>query len=259
MDKKEKMLLTKEVLDIRRQNLEELWLFSEECLEIYLNSLINHGLSNQITKSVYDVWKNFYNILIQEKRILDFLCKKYKKIELSEVCLLLDELDALNELTYSYYNEILSAIKDASELNQPHRLVKPKKDFLTLSESDNYQLKAYCLMIDFEDIKKFFNYPEEFWEYVIPKVRIIDQNCDKCIEPQVIMKFDENNNLTDIRVMIPKIVDLKTALINVHEFQHAYDLYLLLGKKVEHDDEYYENKAKEKENEFQKKLIYAIN
>lgn len=259
MDKIDKLLLTDEIIDIKKQNLEELWVFTKESLSSYFIALLTYGPFHQITMSIYHIWKEFYNILVKEQNIIDFLREKHKKIKLSEAYLLLDELDEINEETYLYYIDILFGIRSASELKQTYRAVRPKKDFDTLIETDDYELKAYGLILSLDDVKNFLNYSEHFWTYIKSKIRIINQEQDKCMVPEVIMKFDDNNCLIDIRVIVPEIVDLKTTLINVHEFQHAYDLYLLLGQPIPYSDEYYEDLAKKKENEFQKKLTNVIN
>ena len=53
----------------------------------------------------------------------------------------------------------------------------------------------------------------------------------------VLMRFDDNNRLSDIRIYVPIIVDLKTALINIHEFKHAHDLYLKLGEEINNEED----------------------
>ena len=38
----------------------------------------------------------------------------------------------------------------------------------------------------------------------------------------------DNNCLIDIKVFVPNVINLETAVINVHEFKHAYDLWKLI-------------------------------
>ncbi len=56
--------------------------------------------------------------------------------------------------------------------------------------------------------------------------------------------------LTDIRLVVPSIVDEKTLLVNIHEYAHAYELYQKLGK------EYVENKEKSEEYAIQMEESY---
>ena len=64
--------------------------------------------------------------------------------------------------------------------------------------------------------------------------------------------------LVDIKVFVPKVVNLKTALINIHELKHAYDLYGLLGKKIADDNEFYEKEAKKFEKRFETEYMVNV-
>lgn len=64
----------------------------------------------------------------------------------------------------------------------------------------------------------------------------------------------DNNNIVDIKVIIPKVKDMKSASIAIHELRHAHDLYLLLNKKMNKTIEEYEKFAKEEEKKFQKTI-----
>ncbi len=67
--------------------------------------------------------------------------------------------------------------------------------------------------------------------------------------------YDNDNILVDIRVLVPRIVDEKTLLVNIHELAHAYTLYSNLGKKYELNEEVIEeneNFARAKEAEYLK-------
>lgn len=58
-----------------------------------------------------------------------------------------------------------------------------------------------------------------------------------------------------MKVIVPKIIDLKTACVNVHEWKHAHDLYQIIGKPMDKSDEDYEKSAKEMEKKFQKSIF----
>lgn len=64
--------------------------------------------------------------------------------------------------------------------------------------------------------------------------------------------LDKQNVLIDIRVLVPKIIDEKTLLINIHEFAHAWELYGVLGQVYEDSKEESEAYASEKEQEYLK-------
>ena len=109
--------------------------------------------------------------------------------------------------------------------------------------------------ITFEDVKLFLNYPNEFWEYVTPKIKRVDSKIPgNEIFYATLLKFNDNNQIKDIIVMVPYIIDMKTACINVHELKHAYDMYLKINEYIDDSDPKYEEDAIELEKQFQKKL-----
>ena len=72
----------------------------------------------------------------------------------------------------------------------------------------------------FEDIVAFLNYPEEFWEFVTPRIKRIDPTVSgNEIFYVTLRKFDDEGRITNIRVMVPEIIDMRTARINVHELK----------------------------------------
>ena len=106
----------------------------------------------------------------------------------------------------------------------------------------------------FEEVKTYLNYENEFWNFINKKIKFIDGSVEENkFFYSTLMKFDFNNNLKDIKVIVPFVTDLKTALVNIHEFCHAHDLYLMMGKPITNEQEY-EERAIQKENNFTKKI-----
>lgn len=109
--------------------------------------------------------------------------------------------------------------------------------------------------ITFNDIKLFLNYPDEFWDYIDSKIKRVDSTISgNEIFYATLLKFDNIGRVIDMKVMVPYIIDIKTACINVHEFKHAYDMYRLLNKYVDENDSKYEEEAIKLEEKFQNKL-----
>ena len=109
--------------------------------------------------------------------------------------------------------------------------------------------------ITFEDIKIFLNYPNEFWDYINPKTKKIDSKIPgNEIFYATLLKFDNNGRVIDIMVMVPYIIDVETACINIHEFKHAYDMYKLLNQYVDEKDSAYEEEAIKLEKKFKNKI-----
>ena len=112
----------------------------------------------------------------------------------------------------------------------------------------------------FEDVVAFLDYPEEFWEYVTPRIRKVDSTIPgNEIFYATLLKFDkkDKNIIRDIKVMLPHIIDLKTACINIHELKHAYDMYKKLNQYVDDSDPKYESDAIAMEEKFKVKILKA--
>ena len=111
-------------------------------------------------------------------------------------------------------------------------------------------------MIRFEDIVLFLNYPDEFWEYIKPRIRRVEPLDEKNrFFYKTLLKFDKDDNLIDIKVIVPRIVDIDTACVNIHELKHAYDMYLLLNNPVNEKEPKYEEDARNLEKEFKLKIL----
>lgn len=111
-------------------------------------------------------------------------------------------------------------------------------------------------MIRFKDIVKFLNYPDEFWEYIKPRIRRVEPLDEKNrFFYKTLLKFDKDDNLIDIKVIVPRVVDEHTACVNIHELKHAYDMYLLLNNPVNEKEPKYEEEARQMEKDFKKKVL----
>lgn len=222
----------------------------------YLISLINYG-NNYITKDSYNIYKQFRLIQKEEQKIHKFILKNSKNITFEKFSELIELLEQLNEETMIYYinalNDIITACQTKNELYAAHE----KKNFDTLIDTDEYRIQVSGLTITKEEIKEFLNYPQEFWKYVETKIKRIDgSKKENEIFYVTLMKFDEDNKLlSDIKVLIPYVTDIKTAQVNVHELKHAYDLYQRLGQEIDENNPEYEESAISLEQEFRKKYV----
>lgn len=222
----------------------------------YLISLINYGNSD-ITKDSYNIYRQFRLIQKEEHKLHKFILKNSENMIFEKFLELIEILEQLNEETLTYYlnalNDIITACQTKNELYASHE----KKNFDTLIDTNEYRIQASGLTITKEDIKEFLNYPEEFWKYVETRIKRIDgSKKENEIFYVTLMKFDENNKfLSDIKVLIPHITDIKTAQVNVHELKHAYDLYQQLGQEIDENNPEYEQSAMLLEQEFRKRYV----
>lgn len=95
-------------------------------------------------------------------------------------------------------------------------------------------------------------YDNKFLDYISTRVKVVSGVADKewfgCFP---IVSDDEK--LTDIRLLVPRIDNLENLLINIHEYTHAYELFLELGTYYKEDRENREARAFMKEKEYIKR------
>lgn len=97
---------------------------------------------------------------------------------------------------------------------------------------------------------------EEFWSYMQSRVKRINAPVETGLWG-IFTDYDDNNNLKNVRIIVPEIVDEKTLLVNIHEYAHAYELYSELGTMYQPNKESSEQHATSKEKEYlSKKKIY---
>lgn len=251
MNQCEEKELIKEIGNIKKQNVEEIILMIQYCLTTYIKSLMIFGFQSTVTKDVVSIWKEFCDILIEERNIMNVLLQ-YKGLgDFTQIITLVDSLNRLNENTIRYYYDVLDDIEVACEMKTEWRAKRKKKPFETLMETKSYHRQACALLLNMDDIKTFLNYPPTFWKYI--EKRLI--YTDDCFFHGVNMKMDANECLVDMKIMIPIITNLQTALVTIHELKHAYDLYQILGKPLDKDEDEYEKSARDLEGIFEEKYM----
>ncbi len=257
MDKNERKILKSEINDRQILNIEEISLMFKYFLQCFLKNLAVNNYNKINAGEAITTWNEFKKIIKEEKNFYKFMLKYQKEIDFNSAYHFIDMLDYINEKTVRYFIEIFDCIEDASERNTNFKRKYYKRNFDTLIQTNTYKIYATGLLLKLDDIKQFFNFPPSFWQYIDDKIIFIDseKEQDNSIYG-VLMKFDDNSLLKDIKIIVPYIIDLDTALINVHEIKHAYDLYQLLGSKVE-DEMSLELTAKEEEEKFVKNYVMS--
>lgn len=223
--------LKHEVRNIRFFNVGEIALMSKYCLIAYAKSVGSFGVKHSVTSDVVSVWKEFWNIIMEEKALLNKLVEYGLFVDVDEADVFLDELDDLNEKMVRYYYNVLADIETACEMGTEWRAKRINKSFKTLIETDEYRrmVCAFCTL-SFEDIKIFLDYDENFWEYIQTRILWVDSHLEDAKDFYgVNMKFDDVSCLIDMKIFVPSIINLDTALINVNVFSQAYQLYKKLG------------------------------
>lgn len=238
-----------EIEEIKRENLEQLFYMAYYTLKNYIKSVLKYGSQNKITYKNKELFQTFVSIQKEENLLLNLLLKNRKKINIGEAYAFLDSLDELNEKTMQYFYQYLDDLEVAYSLGEERRTKEPLKKFETLLETEKYRREIIRMLLKEDVLKDFFAYPDEFWEYVTPRICQIEEIAEGKAFYAVYVKTDEENKIKNIKVYVPKIIDLETLLINIHEINHAYLLYKNLNQPLCQEEEY-ERLAKEAEQFF---------
>ena len=139
MSYEESICIKIDVNEIKKDNVEELWLMFQYFIICYMSSIINLGVCNTVTSEAKMAFNEFYCILKKEKDILNIIFNNCNKLDFDEVVKFLNDLDILNEKTFNYYYSIFDNIEDAIETKEEYRAKRSKKSFRTLIETDEYE------------------------------------------------------------------------------------------------------------------------
>lgn len=227
-------------------NLEKIHMI-KEYIGIYLVLILKDDREKQ--KKLLKNLKKYLNTIKIENEIYKFLESNEDKInDPNELDKLLDQIDLTHEKTYKYYDKILLNCEE--NYDREYDII-PYQDFNTIGENDSITNRIQGLIITLDDIKAFYN--DEQVEVLIEKLKIIDEDEKKAIPFFGAFPIEKDGKLIDIKICVPKIKKLKTALINVHELKHGLDLLPQLGKEYKEID--YEQRAREKEKQFIKEYL----
>lgn len=246
MTKGEKKDLLYEINDIRKLNIEQNFLIFKYLIRTFFTSISNFGIESNVTKEVINLFNKYKKISKRENNIYDFLLKNYKIINISECFELIDSLDELNSKTVEYFYSAIDDILDACYTNEEIRAKHNKRVFKTLDETDEYEFETRCLLIKYNDIKEFLNYPGEFWNYISNRIIIIDSHQEESeYFYKILMKY-EDERLKEIKLIIPDLININTANIVLYELKCAYYLYNFLGNGIDEDIIYKEISKQDK-------------
>lgn len=248
------------IYNIRKNYKSNFYFMTLFSIEMYIKSLIAFGSSSPVTQDIFKVWNEYFSIKKKESKIFSYLLKKKRDIDYSSFSVdgFLTDLDDLSEQTDEYYLKILEDIEVACQMGDEYRAKRMPKDFRTIIDDDEIVDELLESTLNKKDIIKFLKLPRKFIKFMEKdsfRSYELSEEEDKSFFYGVNYKEDENGSLSDIKLIVPTIMDLKTALINISEYHKAYELYQRLGKRLE-DTEIEEilKTSKEFEDEFKKEF-----
>ena len=97
-----------------------------------------------------------------------------------------------------------------------------------------YSYGFKCTLQNFDDIKEFLNYGKIFWNDIMDKIVFVDSHDEQS-------KYGLIFGSDDIKILIPKIVNLETALTSISILSDVYNKYYNTKNKVDLKDDFVSN------------------
>lgn len=233
---------------IKKSSYEEMFLITYYSLISFFKSLGTFGTRSSVTKDNLDIIKEVFKILRYERKLLNFILYNIKNIDIASAMDVVTKLDELNDKTIWHYYEVIEDIETAISLEDEQRGKRAKGDFPTLIKDDTYTKEVVSLVEDYESIKKFLGFEEEFWNFSKDKIKVISDYDDTTlfkVEPLL----NEDEEVKDFLITIPNVTNLETALITIKLLEEGYEIYKNMGKKLSN------RKSFDKRDEFVKKYL----
>lgn len=217
-------------------------------LTTYFMSIVDND-DKENRKALLTNLKDYLLITREENAYLSYLIGNIDKVKDFETLdSLLDRIDLLNEVTFKYYNSLSEEYLEALKKGEYYSF--PTKSLPSLITDDSIKKEVVGLTLSKEDLLNYYHKEDAIY-YLFDHTKILDTNLADTTfygcYPTI-----KDNILKEIRICVPPINNLKSMLINIHEYRHGIDLYPYLGKPYQEDD--YEIMAKQEEIKFQKTL-----
>ena len=220
--------MLKELKENKRLNRLEVLSLAKSYLPIY--STTN---DKEYRKELLTNLKKYLSVVRKENTYLTYLINNFDKIrDFEGLDTILNNIDIINEDNYKYFDAL-----EAKHINN------------VLSD-DSLEKEIIGLTLSKEDLVNYYHKNDAIY-YLLEHSKVLDTNLEDtsfygCFP---IIKEDK---LEEIKVCVPPINNLKSMLINIHEYKHGIDLYPYLGKSYIEQD--YEVLARNEEINFQKTL-----
>lgn len=235
MNKQEQLEYKKEINRLKLLNLETLFLIAQYALQNIVESLENYELSKWVVKS-------YLEVMLEETSLLNYLKNNLDKIDSYELDKVLDDLDEINEETIRYFYGFLDDVQESYDFFNKYSL------FRKITDTDKYRKEVYSITLTLSNIQEFLGVNNKVWNEIISRTVITEDEEFWGVNLKI-----NRDVVQDSKIFVPEIKNLKTAMVNVHEFKHAYDIYQTIGTTYIDCD--YEQMAKDSEKEFEDKYI----
>ena len=224
--------LIKEILRIWKTNPKQFRKVIKEGLGRYTQAVTTFGIKSPLAKESLAIAKEAHSINKTEEKLFKFILDNIDSFDVSSVENVISTIDELNDETYSRLIRTLVDIEIACNLEKEDRALDPNRLTDKVITNNKYKAMVLGLTQKMSDVKNFLNYEEEFWLFIEDHLKvepspayIAEKTCG--IKPIV----DENGNLVQFYTIIPRVVDMDTAMIAIEILKKAHNLYTCVGKK----------------------------
>lgn len=237
---------------IKRDNIDEFLSMGCDYFNTFFRITFSEGynfnLKTQFAKALFE----YYKITRKENTYLSFIMKNYKEVRsLETLYSILDDLDELNEKTYYFYQSLLEEWENSVE-NQSLSYAIGKPNFQTLLETTRYEAELLGLFLTEKDLDNYYQ-KEDAYYYLKERTKVWNVSAEEGIGYFGLFTENDGDIITKINLCVPKIINLKTMLINIHEFRYGISLYPYIGFPIPDFD--FEAEAKTEEKRFVSKYL----
>jgi hypothetical protein len=217
-------------------------------LEYIFEGLKNGYFKYDQIQELFERLKSYKEELYEEIRYLELLLTN-RDIDEEGLEQVLTQIDKSNEATYNYYEGYGDYY--AAQSYTFSSMWIPDRRIPSIFKNKELTDEIVGLVLTRDDINKFFANEREALDYISKHLVILKSKQEDSyyrIYPEA-----EKNILQGYRLCVPKIRDLSTALINVHGYKKAIDLYPYIDKPIPLSN--FDSDANEAEKSFVKDYV----
>ena len=210
-----------ELNEIKKANMEELFSLFRYCLKNMICYCCNK--KNNISKECYNIFKEFYNIYLYEKKVLNFLINHLSYIEEEKLDIIIKKMEILNEKTITYFYNYLNFLEKNKNANL--QFTKNKKEFDILQNDESLKKEISNSIFTKEFVQTYLGFEQDFWKFIDSRTTFSDEITTHVIDYKYIQNYQIQLKLT-----LPVIKDLKTAIECVRGYSKVHILYFSNNK-----------------------------
>ena len=200
----------------------------------YLTCLRMFGGKLQITKEAWIAVKEMYKIGKIEGKLFDFILANLDHINIEAAQAVVFELDKLNDRTYGYYEDVLDEIDMGIREKNGGRPIRANRGNDSLLTNSTHAKRVVALLENDKSVRNFLCYEDEFWDFMQTYLKVLPTPGYIAKEAcKVVPVLDDNRCLVNFYTIVPKVVDMETAVIAIDMYKQAHDLYACLGFKID--------------------------